>query len=233
MKDGIALVTGAGGGIGAELCRQLLETGNTVVACPRRSGSETLTMLAGAAGGRLLEVTMDVADADSVAEAARRVERHVDRIDLLVNNAGVYPRDTGLAGLQPEELIDGFKVNAVGPLLVARALLPLLRRGKGKRLVQLTSRMGSIEDNTSGGSYAYRMSKAALNMAVRNLAHELGPEGFVVLAVHPGWVQTRMGGAGAPLALEAASAEVLRIALESGQEANGGFIGPGGERLPF
>ncbi len=93
--------------------------------------------------------------------------------------------------------------------------------------------MGSIGDNTSGSSYAYRMSKTALNMAVRNLAHELGPEGFIALTIHPGWVRTSMGGSAAPLGLEPAVAELLRIALLAGPEDNGSFKGPGGKDLPF
>jgi len=112
-------------------------------------------------------------------------------------------------------------------------MLPLLRKGSGKRVIQMTSLMGSMGDNTSGGSYAYRMSKAALNMANRNLAHELGREGFLCLAVHPGWVQTRMGGSAAPLGLVPAVEQILENALESGPDDNGGFKGPGRADLPF
>ena len=94
--------------------------------------------------------------------------------------------------------------------------------------------MGSIDDNRSGGSYAYRLSKAALNMAVRNLAHELGREGFVVLAIHPGWVRTRMGGGErAPLRSGAAAAEVLRLARTADASLSGAMVGPGGERIPW
>ncbi len=233
MTDGNVLVTGAGAGIGAALCRLLIEKGNTVVACPRRSGSAPLSELRSAAGDRLIEMPMDVTDEGSVAAAAREMAKRVDRIDVLFNNAGVYPRDAGLEGLDSEALIEAFAVNSVGPLTVTRHLLPLLRRGREKRLIQITSLMGSISDNTSGGSYAYRMSKAALNMAVRNLAHELGPEGFTVLAIHPGWVQTRMGGGAAPLELGPATAEVLRLALETPRRQNGSFLGPGGRRLDY
>ena len=93
--------------------------------------------------------------------------------------------------------------------------------------------MGSIDDNTSGGSYAYRVSKNALNMVVRNLAHELGPEGFIALAIHPGWVKTSMGGPAAPLELEPAVRDILRTALNTGAEDNGGFRGPGGITEPY
>jgi NAD(P)-dependent dehydrogenase (short-subunit alcohol dehydrogenase family) len=93
--------------------------------------------------------------------------------------------------------------------------------------------MGSNGDNTSGGSYAYRISKAALNMATTNLAHDLGPEGFVALAIHPGWVRTRMGGSAAPLEVRSASEEVLRIALSATLAENGRFLGPGGKALPY
>ena len=232
--DQVALVTGAGRGIGFELCQLLLEREYRVVACPRRSGVDALTQLGAKQPGRLLQVALDVRDAGSIAAAALEIGRWAKRIDLLINNAGIYPdQEGGLERLEMQDLIDAFDVNAVGPLRVIRALLPLLRSGKGKRLIQITSLMGSIEDNSSGGVYAYRMSKAALNMAVRNLAHELGPEGFVCLALHPGWVRTRMGGQSAPLDVRAASEEVLRVTLAANPADNGRFKGPGGEELPY
>jgi len=230
----IANVTGAGRGIGLELCRQLLERGYTVVACTRSPGSEELDELKRRNEGRIHEVSMDVADDASVAAATERITARVDHIDVLINNAGVYPKDeNGLEGLDLRSLGVAFEVNAVGALRVTRALLPLLRKGDGKRVIQITSLMGSIGDNTSGGSYAYRLSKAAMNMANRNLAHELGSEGFLCLAVHPGWVRTRMGGAGAPLDLAPAVEQVLQNALSSGRRETGGFKGPGGATLPF
>lgn len=230
----VAAVTGAGRGIGLELCRQLLEQGWTVVACPRVAGSEDLTEVLRRYMGRVHEVPIDVADDDSVARGAERAAQLVERIDLLLNNAGVFPSDGGkLETLDAHRLLEAFDVNAVGAVRVTRALLPLLRRGQGKRVVQMTSLMGSLRDNTSGGSWAYRLSKAAMNMVTRNLAQELGPEGFVCFSVHPGWVRTRMGGEGARLALRPAVEQVLQVALRAGREANGGFRGPGGVELPF
>lgn len=126
-----------------------------------------------------------------------------------------------------------YEVNALGPLRVVGALLHLLRRGSGRRIVQITSLMGSIRDNTTGGSYGYRMSKAALNMATRNLALDLAREGFTVLAIHPGWVRTRMGGPAAPLGIAAATREVLRVALSAGPRENGSVLGPGAKLLPY
>ena len=230
----VALVSGAGRGIGLESCRQLLERGFTVVACPRLEASDELDRLVRQHPNRAFRVSMDVGDDASVASAASEVGRVVDHLDLLINNAGIYPKDDGgVERLELQKLIDAFDVNALGALRVTRAMLPLLRKGSGKRVVQMTSLMGSMADNSSGGSYAYRMSKAAMNMANRNLAHELGREGFVCLAVHPGWVQTRMGGGGAPLGLESAVEQILENALETGAEDNGGFKGPGRANLPF
>lgn len=230
----VALITGAARGIGLESCRQLLSKGFTVVACPRRTDSEELTRLVQSHPDRMFQIPMDVGDDASVSEAATEVSRAVDHLDLLINNAGIYPKDDGgVERLDLKKLIDAFDVNALGALRVTRAMLPLLRKGSGKRVIQMTSLMGSMADNTSGGSYAYRMSKAAMNMANRNLAHELGREGFVCLAVHPGWVQTRMGGGGAPLGLGPAVEQILENALETGAEDSGGFKGPGRADLPF
>jgi NAD(P)-dependent dehydrogenase (short-subunit alcohol dehydrogenase family) len=230
----VALFTGAGRGIGLELCRALLHDGYRVLACPRRPGSAELAGLVSQSSGQASEIALDVSDDTSIASAVRTVEQEVEHIDLLFNNGGVYPKDRG--GIETIELSDlslAFDVNAIGPLRVVRAFLPLLRKGSGKRLIQLTSLMGSVGDNTSGGSYAYRMSKIALNMAVRNLAHELGREGFIALAIHPGWVKTRMGGQVAPLELEPAVRDILRTSLETTMADNGSFRGPGGRVEPY
>jgi len=230
----VALVSGAARGIGLESCRQLLDRGFTVVGCPRLEASDELDRLVRQHPERLFRIAMDVGDDASVAKAAMEVGRVVDHLDLLINNAGIYPKDDGrVEQLELQKLIDAFDVNALGALRVTRAMLPLLRKGSGKRVIQMTSLMGSMGDNSSGGSYAYRMSKAAMNMANRNLAHELGREGFVCLAVHPGWVQTRMGGGGAPLELGSAVEQILENALETGPDDNGGFKGPGRVDLPF
>jgi len=182
----------------------------------------------------MIEIPMDIGNDASVSAAAAEVGRVVDQLDLLLNNAGIYPKDDGgLEALDLRKLIDAFDVNALGALRVTRAMLPLLRKGSGKRVIQMTSKMGSMGDNTSGGSYAYRMSKAAMNMANRNLAHELGREGFLCIAVHPGWVQTRMGGDAAPLGLGPAVEQILENALDTGPEDNGGFKGPGRANVPF
>ncbi|MCP3981704.1 MAG: SDR family oxidoreductase [bacterium] len=232
--DRIVLVTGAGRGIGLEMCRLLLDEGDTVVACPRRPDSRDLALLAKNNVGRLHLVPMDVGDDASVSAAADEIATHVRRIDALFNNAGVYPKDSGgVESLDHTDLMRAFDINTLGPLRVVGRLLPLLKRGSEKRLIQITSLMGSIADNTSGGSYAYRMSKTALNMAVRNLAHELGPAGFICLTVHPGWVQTRMGGSHAPLDMTEATREILRIGFETTAADNGSFKGPGGKTLPF
>jgi len=233
MAD-VALVTGAARGIGFEACRQLLSRGYTVVGCPRTEASDELDRLAQQHPDRMFRIPMDVGDDASVAGAAAEVGRVVEHVDLLINNAGIYPKDDGgLERLELRKLTEAFDVNALGALRVTRAMLPLLRKGSGKRVIQMTSLMGSMGDNSSGGSYAYRMSKAAMNMANRNLAHELGHEGFVCLAVHPGWVQTRMGGGGAPLEIGSAVEQILENALETGADDNGGFKGPGRTDLPF
>jgi NAD(P)-dependent dehydrogenase (short-subunit alcohol dehydrogenase family) len=226
------VITGAGRGIGAELTRQSVAAGDQVVACPR---SEDAPELDPDTRRRARVVPMDVADERSITRAAKEIAAQLQAVDLLIHNAGVYPReDVSFDRLDPASLVRAFQVNALGPLRVTAALLPLLRSGRERRVAALTSRMGSIDDNRSGGSYAYRMSKAALNMAVRNLAHELGREGFVVVAIHPGWVRTRMGGEErAPLPLDQAAAEVLRLARTADRALSGAMLGPGGERIPW
>jgi NAD(P)-dependent dehydrogenase (short-subunit alcohol dehydrogenase family) len=232
MTERTWLVTGAARGLGLEFCRQLASRGDRVIACPRREGESDLEALATAHPDRVRILPVDVADpaavragADALGDAA---------IDVLVSNAGVYP-DGGSAGkgFDRDAIETAVRVNAIAPLELASALLPALRRGRGRKIAHVTSLMGSIADNTSGGSYAYRISKAALNMATRNLAHELAGDRFAVLALHPGWVKTRMGGSAAPLEASASVEGMLRVIDGAGPDRTGSFLAWDGRELPW
>jgi len=175
------LITGANRGIGYDYCRQLQARGDRVIAVCR-TASEELKQL-----GVQVEERVDITSEASVANLRTRLGDMT--IDVLINNAGIAKRVT-LEDLDFDSIREQFEVNALGPLRVTQALLPLLKAGS--KIVLMTSRMGSIADNTSGSSYGYRMSKVALSMAGKSLAHDLKPRGIAVAILHPGLVQTRM-----------------------------------------
>lgn len=175
------LITGTNRGIGLEYCKQLQEQGETVIAVCREPSDE-LTKL-----GVKIESGIDVTSDQSVTELAKRLQGTT--IDVLINNAGIIEANS-LEDLDFESLERQFSVNAVAPLRVTKALLPMIPQG-GK-IILMTSRMGSIEDNTSGGFYGYRMSKTALSMAGKSLAEDLKPRKIAVGILHPGMVKTRM-----------------------------------------
>jgi NAD(P)-dependent dehydrogenase (short-subunit alcohol dehydrogenase family) len=194
------VVTGASRGIGLELVRQYLGRGDAVVAaCRSPDGATALHALGREYGDRLRVLACDVGDDDSVAAFAAALEGTA--VDLLINNAGVGDW-AGLDAVNTADALRVYNVNALGPLRVTRALRPNLRAGIGRKVAHVTSGMGSIGDNSSGGAYAYRMSKAALNMASKSLAIDLADDGIVSVVINPGWVQTDMGGAGAPLTVQ-------------------------------
>jgi NAD(P)-dependent dehydrogenase (short-subunit alcohol dehydrogenase family) len=180
---GTALVTGANRGIGLELCRQLKARGDQVIAVCRRS-SKALDAL-----GIRVEAGIDVGDEAAVAALGKRIEG--SKLDLLVNNAGIL-EGTTLDQLDFQSIRRQMEVNAFGPLRVTAALLPLL--GEGSKIAIITSRMGSIGDNSSGSQYGYRMSKAAVNAAGVSLARDLRGRGVAVAIIHPGMVRTEMTG---------------------------------------
>ena len=177
------LITGANRGIGLEFCRQLAARGDEVVAACRESTPELDAL------GLRVETGVDVADAASVADLARRLDGI--GLGLLVANAGILER-IGLDALDFDSIRRQFEVNAIGTLRVVEALLGNL--GKGSKIGIVTSLMGSMGDNDSGGHYGYRMSKAALNAAGVSLALDLRPRGIPVAILHPGLVNTRMTG---------------------------------------
>ena len=175
------LITGANRGIGLEFCRQLTARGDTVIATCRTPSPELRALPVEIIDG------VDVADDESVAALARALSGRA--IDLLINNAGVLIR-TNLEGLDFELIRRQFEINSIGPLRVTNALRGNL--ASGSTVAIITSRMGSIADNTSGGHYGYRMSKAAVNMAGKSLSLDLRPLGIAVVLLHPGWVRTDM-----------------------------------------
>ena len=222
-----ALVTGASRGIGLELVRQLAARGETVHAAVRDPDSAGLRAIAGVQIHRV-----DVGDDASVASLARELAD--TPLDLVINNAGVYGgSQQSLRGVDYADATKTYETNALGPLRVSLALLPNLRRGAGKKLAHITSGMGSIADNTSGGFYAYRMAKAALNMMSRSLAVDLRGDKIVSVVVNPGWVQTDMGGQGATTPVAESVRGILRAIDEATITDSGEFLDYKGGRYPW
>ena len=175
------LVTGANRGIGLAYCQQLRARGDAVIAVCRQV-SPALESL-----GIRVEAGIELSEQSSIADLVRRLEGC--SLDGVILNAGIL-HSMGLEDLDAEAIRRQFEVNALAPLLLARALVPQMPRGS--KLALMTSRMGSIDDNSSGGSYGYRMSKVALNMAGKSLAIDLESRGIAVAILHPGLVRTRM-----------------------------------------
>lgn len=217
-----AIVTGANRGIGLQLCRALKDRGYTVTALCRQPGDALADL------GINVHANYDVTDAESIDAFARRVEPGT--VDLLINNAGIL-EGTTLDDLDLESVRRQFEVNALGPLRVTRSLLPALK--DGARIALMTSRMGSIADNDSGGSYGYRMSKAALNAAGISLARDLSARGISVAILHPGYVRTDMTGQSGLIDADESVAGLLRRIDELNMDNTGTFWHSNGEILPW
>ncbi len=202
------LVTGANRGIGLEIARQLLARGDRVVATCRHPGkSVALNTLAGEHPGHLHVLPLDVANEKSRAELARELPLVCEHIDLLVNNAGVLHEGERFGALSQSTLEDTLRTNTVGPLLLTQALAP--RLADGGTVANLSSDLGSIAGTGDFRHPSYCISKAALNMATAQLAQALKPRGIRVVALHPGWVQTDMGGDGAQITVDASVSGLL------------------------
>jgi NAD(P)-dependent dehydrogenase (short-subunit alcohol dehydrogenase family) len=220
------LITGANRGIGLEMARQFSERGYTVIGTARKPVEATdLKAL------KVRVEQLDVTDTASVQALAARLEGVP--IALLVNNAGVGgQRPDSFENTNFDEVAKTFDVNSLGPMRVTQALLPNLEAGEDKTVVQISSTMGSIEQNR-GGYYGYRASKAALNMFNKSLSAELGQRGYTCVVMHPGWVKTRMGGAAAPVEPEDSVAGMLKVIDGLSADDNGRFIDYQGNVIPW
>ncbi len=217
------LITGANRGIGTEYCRQLQARGDTVLAICRTPSAELEAL------GVRIEAGVDITSEASITSLVDRLAGLP--IDVLIHNAGLLEA-TSLASLDPESLRRQFEVNAIAPLQLTRALLSQLH--PGSKVILMTSRMGSIDDNSSGGSYGYRMSKVALNMAGRSLAIDLRPRGIAVALLHPGLVRTRMTGfSDQAIPPEQAVRGLLERIDALSLETSGGFWHANGQTLPW
>jgi NAD(P)-dependent dehydrogenase (short-subunit alcohol dehydrogenase family) len=218
---GATVVTGANRGIGLELARQLVAAGHAVVAAVRAPSPEL----------EALDVEVELVHMDDPASVDGLAERLSGRaIGLLIHNAGILRSDR-LGEVTPADVLDQLRVNALGPVLLTQALQQSLV--EGGRVAIITSRMGSIADNTSGGMYGYRMSKAAVNAAGRSLAHDLASKSVAVGLFHPGFVRTDMtGGRGMVEADESAAGLLAQIAA-LGPATTGSFVHMNGEALPW
>lgn len=195
------VITGTNQGIGLELVRQYVNRGDTVTAVCRKPGAELKQT-----GCEIID-NIDVSDSASINELARQMKSKP--VDILFNNAGILTNES-FSDLNFDRMKHQYDVNALGPLRVTKALSENLK--PGSKVAIVTSRVGSMKDNGSGGNYGYRMSKAAANMAGVNLSHDLGPRDIAVILLHPGYVKTNMtGGNGMTDAATAAAGLIERV----------------------
>ncbi|XP_078083642.1 C-signal-like [Mustelus asterias] len=241
------LVTGSNRGLGLELLRQLAQAEPPprylFAGCrdPESPRAQDLGNLA-KRFSNIEVLKLDVDDFGSIQECADQIEKILenDGLNLLINNAGVN-YGGALNEVTPEIMMNSYRTNAVGPMMVTKAFLPALLRAarlndKFKTtVINMSSIMASMEqfDSTSAAAYAYRISKAALNMVTKCLANELKPHGILCTSLHPGWVQTEMGGEKAPLTKEESVRGILKVLLTLSEKDNGSFLDWRGQRLPW
>ena len=224
--DLTVVITGANRGLGLEFARQFKAAGAEVIGTARRP--EAADDLRGL-GVRVEQ--LDVTDPESVARLAASIGDGA--VDILINNAGIGNREQSIKGLDIDHADRVFQVNCLGPMRVTQALLPALHRGDRKLIVNITSRLSSLELNRRGGYYGYRESKAALNMFTRSLAAELKPKGFVCVVMNPGWVRTDLGGPRAPLSPQQSIRGMIGVIERLTTDDSGRFFNHGGEELPW
>jgi len=225
------LITGANRGLGLEFVRQYAQEGARILACCRhpQQAEELQTLQKQYSNIRIY--ALDVAQPGSIEALSQEI---TDPIDILLNNAGMLEKEDGIDSISMESLKQTFMVNSVAPLKMAQAFAKHVAKSQRKLIANISSSMGSISDNTSGGYYSYRSSKAALNMLMKSAGFDLAPLGIRVLLLHPGWVKTRMGGSEATTE-PADSIRGMRKIIRNYQPAPGEvlFLRYNGEVVPW
>lgn len=223
----VALISGANRGIGREIARQLAAAGHLVLVGSREVAAGEQAAAEIGAGAEAIQ--LDVADANSIAAAAERISSHPGRLDVLVNNAGVYGQPVGVADYDPGSARALFEVNLFGAWNLTQAVLPLLRRSGHGRVVNVSSGAGQLTSEGEPlrprqGRGAYRISKAGLNMLTVALAADEAENGVLVNSLCPGWVRTDMGGPGATRSVEEGAETAVWLATSPDDGPSGGFF---------
>ncbi len=228
------LVTGANRGLGLEFVRQYLETGERVFACCRDpDAADALQRLVAEHSARASVHALDVTRGEQLLPLIQELSLRESALDVLINNAGVMPTGERFGHLDPQVMLDTYQVNAVAPLMLTQALLPLLREGQRPRVIHISSALGSIARCDAPRSFSYNASKTALNMLMKLSSIELWEQGVLSLAVSPGWVSTDMGGPNAELTPAQSVGSLLQLIEGLRAADNARFVDRHGKDIPW
>jgi len=226
------LVTGANRGLGNEFVEQYLNEGNDVIATYRNENSSMDLIEMGNERSNLKLLQLDVTSNKSLNSFAENLGD--SPIDIFINNAGVYgPRNSSFGNVDEENWIPAIKINAIAPILLTQLIIKNIRSGADKKLIYITSKMGSIDDNKGGGAYVYRSSKTALNAVVKSLSVDLENEGMTVALIHPGWVKTDMGGPNALIDKDTSVRGMIEVISNLDISSTGNFYNYDGSIIPW
>lgn len=228
------LITGANRGIGLEFATQYATEGWQVIACCRQpQQAAKLNQLADHHREHFVIQQLDVGDSSQIDQLAENLSDHT--IDILINNAGIYPpaKNGEFGQINYDDWMQAFQINTFAPLKMAEALIEQIARSQLKIIATLTSKMGSIDDNQRGGSYIYRSSKTAVNMVTKSLAIDLKPRNITSIVLHPGWVQTDMGGSGALISAQQSVSGMKKILAQLTLSDSGKFFAYDGKLVPW
>lgn len=228
------LISGANRGLGLALVRKFMDREDRIFAGYRSlENSPDLESLASQHPDQVYLIQLDVTDRESIKKSVRLVNEQVTGLDILINNAAVHLGDEKLSQVRSGKLLDALQVNAVGPVLVAQQFAKLLKQGDQPRIINVSSEAGSISRMNKFRGYGYYGSKAAENMYTRALAFDPETRGITVVAIHPGWVRTDMGGPEAPLSASESAVGIVKVIDNLSPQDNGKFFTWQGDEYPW
>jgi len=223
------LITGTNRGLGLEFVKQFAIEGYQVIACTRKINKKDELHQLQEKFKTISICKLDIANFSSIDQFAKLFKKP---IDILINNAGVYP-DSSVDHVDYKSWLDAFKINTLAAFKMTKAFLPHLKKGQLKKIASLTSKMGSIDDNSGGGEYIYRSSKTALNMVMKSLSIDLKPYDLSVITLHPGWVRTDMGGPNGLIDVDESVAGMKRQIDKLTIRTSGQFIAYDGKKISW
>lgn len=227
------LVTGANRGIGLEIVKQYAKLGCTVYACCRDPDHAVELQKLQQLHQSIFIHQLDVSNEENINNLSEQLKDKT--IDVLFNNAGVAGQDNSIGNITSKDLMSTFKINTMGPILLAQAMIGPIAKSKSKIIVNMSSYLSSIESNRDSSWlwFSYRVSKSGLNAATRTFANSLKPKGIVVISLDPGWVQTDMGGKNAEITTEECVLGLMKTLEKLSLKDSGNFIRYNGDHVPW